>query len=333
MISRLRLRFSRHVFVGAAPLLIMAFGMIVAKPLHAQFSAAPIKVVLPYTAGSPNDVAARLIAPPLATRLGQTIVVENRPGGGSTIGTNAVAKAEPDGRTLLFANSINHVIAPFLSTNLSYDPIKDFAPIAAVAQTSWVMVIPSELPIRTLDEFIRYAKSNPNKLNFGFGQGTAPQLVGDMFKRATGASMANISYKGGAHAVTDMLAGIIHVNFGTVATLLPLINAGKLRPLAVTSAVRSPDLPSVPTMQESGFPELAVGFWSGLLAPVKTPKAVIDTIGGHAQAILKDPALIASMAKLGLEPKIGNAEEFRGFLVQEAVKWGPVAQQAGLKLN
>lgn len=308
-------------------------GLVGLAPSYGQASGGHIRIILPYTAGSPNDVVVRLVAPSLAAELGQAVIVENRPGGGSTIGTSAAAKADPDGRTLLFANSINHVIAPFVSPSLSYDPLADFVPIAPVSQSSWVMVVVPTLPVHTLSEFVDYARSHPGELNFGYGQGTAPQLVGAMFKRETGVKIADISYKGGAQAVTDMLGGTIHMNFGTAATLLPFIKAGKLRALAVTSPTPSPDLPGVPTMGESGLPALTVGFWSGFLGPAKMPEALVVSVSQKINAIVQSPELRSHFAKLGFEPKAGTPEEFKEFLALEKAKWGPIAQQTGLKLE
>src|SRR5438045_2396840 len=194
---------------------IAAFGLAAGGINLARAQSYPsktIKLILPFTAGSPNDVVARLIAPPLSARLGQPVVVENRPGGGVTIGVNAVMNAEPDGYTLLFTNSLTHLIAPVASATPMYDPVKDTVPIATVGASSNVIVIANDVPAKNVPEFVAYARANPGKLNFGFGQGTLPQLVGEMFKAATGIDLANVPYKGGAQAVPDLLAGRIHMN-------------------------------------------------------------------------------------------------------------------------
>src|SRR3954468_14766297 len=200
----------------------------------------PIKVILPYTAGSPNDMMARMIAPVLSSRLGQSVVIDNRPGGGTTIGLKAVMTSKPDGYTLLYTNTPTHVIAQLVARGFTYDPIKDFVPIVTVGSTSLVLVVPPTLPANSLQEFIAYAKANPGTLNFGYGQGTLPQLVGEMFKFTTGTQIANIPYKGGAQVIPDMLGGRIQMNVGTTSTLAPLVRQGKLRALAVTSAARNP---------------------------------------------------------------------------------------------
>src|SRR5512133_3835399 len=216
----------------------------------------PIKIILPYTPGSPNDVFARAVAPILSSRLKQPVIVDNRPGGGTLVGLKALMTSAPDGYTLLFTNTPTHVIAQFRAQDTAYDPIRDFVPIVAVGTTSLVLVVSTGTPANTLQEFIAYAKINPGKLNFGFGQGTLPHLIGEAFKLATGIDIASIPYRGGAQAITDMLGGRVDMNFGAGATLVPLIREKKIKALAVTSAARSAQLPNVRTMIECGLPTL-----------------------------------------------------------------------------
>jgi tripartite-type tricarboxylate transporter receptor subunit TctC len=309
-----------------ALILTAGFGLQAGAPAQAQpFPQRPIKIVLPYTPGSPNDVVVRLIIPRLTTALGQSVVVENRPGGGTIIGTKTVATSDADGHTWLGA-SINFVVAPSLNPNAGYDPLKDFAPIASVASSPFILVVAPDLPVKTLQEFIAYAKANPGKLNFGFGQGTAPHMIGELLKASSGVDIASIPYKGGAQAVTDMLGGRIQMNIGTPATLVPLIRQGKLKALAVTSGTRSPDLPDVPTMAESGAPELALTYWMGLLAPAGTPPALIARINAEINEGLKSDEVKASMAKLGFEPGSGAPRDFAAFLAEEARRWAPIAK-------
>src|SRR5438046_2336415 len=240
-------------------------------PVAAQtYPTKPIKMVVPYTPGSPVDVLARVVTQHVSARLGQTIVIDNRPGAGTTIGTKAAADAAPDGYTLLIA-ATSFIIAPTLYPKLEYDPIKSFAPVAMLAVSPQVLVVAPSVPAKTVPEFVAYAKANPGKLNFGFGLGTLPQILGESFKATTGTDIASIPYRGGAQAITDMLGGRIQMNFGTHATLLPLIREGKIRALAVTTETRAKDLPEVPTMIESGLPQLTVGFSAGILAPAGPP--------------------------------------------------------------
>jgi tripartite-type tricarboxylate transporter receptor subunit TctC len=301
---------------------------------HAQsFPHKPIKAVLPYTPGSPNDVVARLIAPPLSVRLGQPVVVDNRPGGGTTIGLKTVMSSDPDGYTLLYTNTPTHVIAQLVAKGFTYDPIKDFVPIVTVGSTSLVMVVPADLPANTLKEFIDYAKANPGKLNVGFGQGTLPHLVGEAFKQATGTDIASIPYRGGAQAMTDMLGGRIHMNLGAGATLVPLIRDGKIKALAVTSPKRSTELPDVPTMAESGFPNLTTVTYYGFLGPAGTPVDVVARINGDVNECLKSAELRANMVKVGFEPTGGTPQEFAALIAEQLQRWAPIVKSTGFTMD
>lgn len=292
----------------------------------------PIKLVLPYTPGSPNGVLARLVIPPLSAQLGQPVVLDPRPGGGTTIGTKAVLGADPDGYTLLFTNTPTLLIVPVASKAAHYDPLKDIVPIAIAGTGSNVMVIEPNLPARTVQELVAHAKANPGKLNFGFGQGTQPQLIGEMFKTAAGVDLANIPYKGGAQAVTDMLGGRIHVNIGTLSTLKPLHEAGKVRAVAVTSTARSPLLPDVPTMAESGLPSVTSQSHFGLFGPAGLPKDIIDRINRAMNEAVKSAELRASMERLGFSPHPVSPEEFAALVASENKKWVPVVKATGFQM-
>jgi tripartite-type tricarboxylate transporter receptor subunit TctC len=230
----------------------------------------PITIIVPLTAGSPVDVVARMISQSLSVALGQRVIVENRPGAGGTIGAKAVAIAEPDGHTLAL-NAVNQVIASAIYPNLSYHPIKDFASVGGAALSPYVFVVPPSLPVKTLQELVDYAKARPGQLNFGYGLGTSPHILGELFKSTMKVDLANIPYKGGAQAINDMLAGQIHLNIGTPSTLVPLIRSGKLRAVAVTGTERYPDLPEIATVGESGQPQLSLTLWMGMLAPAHPP--------------------------------------------------------------
>jgi tripartite-type tricarboxylate transporter receptor subunit TctC len=321
--------------VGIPPATIVLFGALASvTPAPAQtFPDRPIKIIAPFTPGSPNDVVARLIATPLTSQLGQSVVVDNRPGGGTTIGIKAAMTAEPDGYTLLISNSPTHFIAPLVNKTFPYDPLKDFVPVATIASGGLMLVIAPELPARTLAEFVAYAKANANKLNFGFGQGTLPQLVGEMFKRATGTQIANIPYKGGVQAVTDMLGGRVQMNIGTISTLAPLVREGKLRALAVTSGARNPELPDVPTMAESGLPEVASVTYYGLFAPSGVPAHAARRINAAVNDSLKSTETAAAIRRIGFEPHGGTPEDFTKLLMSEMKIWIPVVQATGFQMN
>jgi tripartite-type tricarboxylate transporter receptor subunit TctC len=313
---------------------MLAIGTSLAGAAGAEpYPVKPVKLILPYTAGSPNDVIARLLGPPLAARLGQPVVIENRPGGGTIIGAKAVLGAEPDGHTLLFTNTPTHVIAPLIGKSGSFDPLNDFVPIVAVASTFLVMVAAPSVPAHSVQEFVAYAKAHPGELNFGFGQGTLPHLVGELFKAETGADIASIPYKGGAQAVTDMLGGRVHLNFGAAATLVPLIRSGKLRALAITDTVRSADLPDVPTMAESGLPNVTTVTYYGLMGPPGLPAAVIDRLNRDANAALAAPELSAGMARRGIARKGGSPQDFAALIAEQARRWGPIVKAVGFQME
>jgi tripartite-type tricarboxylate transporter receptor subunit TctC len=222
-----------------------------------DFPSKPIRVIVPYTPGSPNDVMARLLAQQLQGKLGQAVVVDNKPGGGTTIGSKAAAGAPPDGYTLLFVSSAL-VIEPIMNQQVEYDPQKDFAPVAFIARTSNLLTISAQVPANSVAEFVAYAKVNPGKLSLGFAQGTVSQLAGEYFNRLHGLDITSVPYRGGALVIPDMLGGRIHVYWPTPATVLPLIREGRIKALAMASPERNPDLPDVPTMKELGLDELSL---------------------------------------------------------------------------
>src|SRR5262245_10704691 len=317
-----------------AVLAVLATIGVVASSLHpAQAQPYPnrlVRIIAPYTPGSPNDVMARLLAQQLQASLGQPVIVDNRPGGGTTIGTKAVAAAQPDGYTLLFSSS-SLVIDPALHDKADYDPLKDFAPVAFVASNSWALTITPELPAKSMQEFVAYAKANPGKLAFGFAQGTASQLVGERFKLLNGLDIVSVPYKGGALAVPDILGGRIQMYLPTPATGLPLIRDGKLRALAITSAARSPALPDVPTMAEVGLGELTLDFWAGRLAPAGTPPDVVTMLNAAINEHLKSAEMTATMSKLGFEAKIGSPQDFAAFIASELPRWAAIVKSSGVK--
>ncbi len=310
---------------------IIAAGILATDAAAQSYPTKPIRMIVPSTPGSPTDVMARLVAQAASTRLGQPILVEPRPGGGGIIGTKAVIAAEPDGYTLLFTEGAKHLMTPALYDNVGFDPVKDVTPVATAGGGSFLLVVAPELPVKSVKELVDYARANPGKVNFGFGQGTLPHMLGATLKATTGVDISSIPYKGGAQAVADMLGGHIQMNFGTTATLLALIRQGKLRPLAVTNATRSPELPDVPTMAESGFPGLTLNYWMATWAPPRTPAAIVEKLNAEIVASLKSPELAAGMARAGFEPMPIAAAAMPGFIASEAPKWLEVAKTSGVK--
>jgi tripartite-type tricarboxylate transporter receptor subunit TctC len=298
-----------------------------------SYPSKPLRLILPYTAGSPNDVIARLVAPSLSERLGQAVVVDNRAGGGTTVGLRAVMNAESDGYTLLFTNTPTHVIAQSVARGFSYDPVKDFVPIVTFGASTLALVVPASLPVSSLPEFIAYAKAHPGTLNFGFGQGTLPHLVGEALLVAAGVDMGRIPYRGGSQAVSDMLGGRIHMLLSATATLTPLIRAGKLKALAVSSPRRHRDLPDVPTMAESGFPALTTVTYYGILGPAGLPAEIVGRLNNEANEILKSSDLRASLFKVGFEPEGGSPEHFAELIARQLRQWAPVVKATGFQME
>jgi len=290
----------------------------------------PIRMIVPFTAGSPNDVVARLLAQQLTTRLGQNVIIDNRPGAGTNAGTKAAASAEPNGYTLIF-NSSSMVVSPAMYKNPGYDPLKSFVPVANAVYGTWLTVIEKSIPANTVPEFIAYAKKNPGKLSFGFGQGTAPQLVGEWLKVREGLDMTSVPYKGGAQAVIDVIGGRIQFHVGAASSLIPHAKNGSVKAISVWSQKRDPELPNVPTMIESGYPNLALGFWAGIWAPAGTPDAIVKRLNEAINDSLRSAEIKASFDKLGLEPVIQSPEEFGKFVIDELPRWAEIVKVSGVK--
>jgi tripartite-type tricarboxylate transporter receptor subunit TctC len=291
----------------------------------------PLKVVVPYPAGGPADTVARVVTQNLSADLGQSVIVENLAGAGGRIGTKAVARATPDGYTLLLGGTNNNAITPALYKNLDFDPVKDFAPVAALATESLVLVVHPSVPAGTLAELVRYAKKNPGKLTSGATVGIAPHLLLEFFRVRSGADILFVPYKGAAPAIADVLGGQIQAQVSAKSVLLPLVKSGKLRALAVTSAERWPELPDVLTMRESGFEGFPTAQWFGLLAPAGAPADVIGKLNAAVNARLKAADTTAALAKLGLETRVLSAQEFGTVLVEELRVWEAVAGATNVK--
>jgi tripartite-type tricarboxylate transporter receptor subunit TctC len=292
----------------------------------------PIKLIVPFPPGGPIDTMARLVGEELTASVGQ-VVVENRPGGGSTIGTKFVASADPDGYTLLFGSSGSLAVAPALYSSLDVDPRKAFAPIATVALLPHVFVENLDVPARSIAEFVAYAKANPGKLNFGAGLGTPPHLLSTLFKTEAGIDVVYIPYNGSAQSITDLLGGRTQFTIDGLVTLVPLIKAGKLRALAVARAQRWPELPGVPTLVESGYPDFVVDAWTGVVAPAGTPLAIIEKLNTAINEGLKTPAAQASLAKFSAIANLGSPQDFEKFLASQMMKWGAIVKLAGAKID
>jgi tripartite-type tricarboxylate transporter receptor subunit TctC len=294
----------------------------------------PIKLIVPLVAGSPIVTIGRVVTTPLSSRLGQQIVIDARPGGGTTIGLKAAAAAPPDGYTLfMYGQNISYV--HLLYPDLGIDPMKAFVPVANLMELSHVLVIGSQVPAKTLQEFVALAKANPGKFNFGAGLATMPYIVGKYFIQVAGVDIASIPYRGGEQVRPDILGGRIHMNTGPVTSVLPLIGQGKLRPLAYTGAKRHRLLPDVPTMIESGYPQVGwhPDVWQAIFAPAGTPAAVVEKLNTEINAVLRLPEVMATYEKLGPEITPSSASEFAAFVAKEAKKWPPIIKATGVTMQ
>jgi tripartite-type tricarboxylate transporter receptor subunit TctC len=292
-----------------------------------------IKIVVPYPPGGPSDVAARLVAQPLSTILGQPVIVENIAGAGGRIGAKAAAQAKPDGHTLFLGGTNPNAIAPSIYSNLTFEPMKDFRAVGVISFDSNALVVNAAVPVKTIQELLQYAKDNPGKLSSGATLGIGPHVSLELLRARTGSNMNFIPYRGAAPAITDLLGNQIQVGMSSKAVMLPLINAGKLRGLAVTSDDRWPELPDVPTLRESKFEGIPALLWSGLLAPAQTPTAVIDKLNAAMVEAMQTPAAQAGLTKLGLKTKALTAKEFDAVLAEETRIWEAAVKESNMKLD
>ena len=291
-----------------------------------------IKIVVPFPAGGPTDVAARLVAQALSSRLAQNVVVENLTGGGGKVGTKAVATASPDGYTLLLGGTNVNAIPASLK-NLGFDPIASFAPIAPICADTMVLAVSPRVSANTVDELVQQAKNQPGAFKFGAPQGIYTHLAGEFFKVKTGTDLLFVPYKGAAPAITDLLGGHIDMVFNNKSVLLAHIKEGKLKALAVTAEKRWPELPATPTMREVGIAGFPTEVSFGLLAPAGTPTAIVDILNHAVNEGLKTRDVRASLEKLGVEPRFGTPLDFAEVLANQAREWKAVIEATGIKLD
>jgi tripartite-type tricarboxylate transporter receptor subunit TctC len=290
----------------------------------------PVRIIAATAPGGLPDILARLIGPWLSGRLGQQFVVENRPGGGTNIGTEAVVRAQPDGYTLLLVSTSNAANAT-LYDNLKYNVVRDIAPVAGIMRVPEVLVVNPSVPAKTVPEFIAYAKANPGKINLGSpGIGTPGHVDGELFKMMAGVDLVHVPYRGGGPVMTDLPGGQVQVLFGTASLTIEQIRAGKLRPLAVTTATRWEGLPDLPTVSEF-LPGYEASAWSGVGAPRNTPAKIIDALNKEINAALADPNMKARIADLGGTVLTGSPTDFGKFIANEIEKWGKVIRAVNIK--
>ena len=313
--------------------LVLVAGVSAALPAAAlDYPTRPVHFVVPYPPGGTTDVLARIIAQWLSEKLGQQFIVENKPGGGNNIGTDYVAKAAPDGYTMLLVNPANGINAT-LYRSLPFNFIRDIAPVAGLVRTPNVMEVTPSLPVKTVAEFIAYCKANPGKINMASsGSGTSVHLSGELFKSMTGCQMLHVPYKGAGPALTDLIAGQVHVIFDNLPSSSPFIKSGRLRALAVTSAQRDPSLPDVPTVGET-VPGYEATAWFGLGMPKGTPREAIEKVNAEVNRALADPKMRERLAELGGTPLAGTPEDFGNVIRSETEKWSKVVISSGAKVD
>jgi tripartite-type tricarboxylate transporter receptor subunit TctC len=299
---------------------------------HAQsYPTRPIKLIVPWPAGGGVDTAARMIAEPLAKRLGQPVVVDNKPGSAGNIGTAAVTREKPDGYTLLMASLSPHAVNPHLYDNLGFDPIKDFAPVALVYTVPSFLVVPAASPAKSPQDLVALAKAQPGKLNFGSGgAGSSQHLFGVMFNTATKIDALHVPYKGTSPAEAALVAGEVDYMLDP-PTCLPFVEAGRLRALAVAAPTRSSALPNVPTLDELGIRNVHTLTYYGVAAPAGTPKEIVDRLNAEINAILKSDETRARLSKLAAEPGSGSPEDFGRFMESELKRYGEIVKISGAK--
>jgi tripartite-type tricarboxylate transporter receptor subunit TctC len=325
----------RHT-IRLIPALLMALvaaGAAQAQSADARWPGRPIRFIVPFTPGSSSDTVARLVAQRLGERLGQQLVVENRVGGGGSLGTAEVARAEADGYTIGLANTSTHAVAVSLSA-LPYDPVKDFAPVSMLGSSPFVLALYPGVPAHTVADLIALAKAKPHALNFASaGPATLAHLAGALFAKMANIELTPVSYRGTAQSTLDLLEGRVEMQFGTIPPTLAHIRAGKLRALAVTGAVRNAALPEVPTIAESGLPGYECSLWQAVVAPAGTPAGIVERLNREVSAVLSESDLRATFAKHGVEPEASSPAALAARIRDDVNKWRAVITSAGIRAN
>jgi tripartite-type tricarboxylate transporter receptor subunit TctC len=310
--------------------LLFAF---LASLAHAQYPNRPVKLVVPFPPAGATDIVGRIVAQKLGEQMGQSVVVENKPGAGGSIGSDLVAKSAPDGYTLLMATSSTHSIGPVLQ-KLPYDPLKDFAPITHVANVPNVLVVSPVLPVTSVKELIAYAKARPGQLNFASsGVGTIVHLNGELFKMLAGVDLVHVPYKGTALSIPDVANGSVAMLFDSLASVQPHIKSGRVRPIAVNAQKRSALLPEVPTLAEAGMPAFDRYTWFGMFAPAGTPRDIVARVNAEVATALKAPDLLERFAAAGAEAVGSTPEQFVERIKSDAAKWAEVIKAANVKVQ
>ncbi len=313
---------------------LLAVAMATAPSAGAQaYPVKPVRIVVPFPPGGTSDILARTLGQKLTEEWGQQIVVDNRAGAGANIGAENVARSAADGYSLLIMSTA-HTINPSLYSKLAYDPVRDFIPISMLVATSQVLVVHNSVPVKTVKEFIVFAKKHPGELLYSSaGNGSQPHLSAEMFRMMTGINYGHVPYKGAPQAVTDLLAGHVALTFATAPSAVPFVKGGQLRALGVSTVKRIGALPDVPTIAEAGVPGYEAVGWNGLVAPAGTPAAIVDKLNGAFGKILRMPAVASYLSGQGADPDPGTAAEFAAYIKSEIVKWAKVVKDSGARID
>ncbi|GKT14901.1 tripartite tricarboxylate transporter substrate binding protein [Acidovorax sp. SUPP2522] len=328
------LRFAAHRRTLLAAALAVAATAAVPTAFAQAFPNKPITIIVPFAAGGTTDILARVIGQGLSAELGQSVVVDNRAGAGGNIGGQMAARAPADGYTLFMGTVGTHAINAALYKKMPFDPVKDFAPLTRVANVPNLLVANPNQPYKTVQELIAYAKANPGKVNFGSsGSGSSIHLSGELFKSMAKVDMQHVPYKGSAPAVTDLLGNQIGIMFDNMPSAIQHVRSGKLRPIAVTTAKRSPELPDVPTIAEAGVPGYEATSWFGMFAPAGTPAPIVAQLNKALVKVLSQPETKKKLADQGAEPVSETPEQFAAFIQSESAKWGKVVKESGASVD
>ncbi len=322
-------------FAAPIRLLVLSLLLAFAGSASAQqgYPNKPIRFIVPYAPGGSTSNVARLIGQKLTEAWGQQVIIDNRPGGNTVIGSEALAKSPPDGYTISLAAS-THATIPHLLASLPYDPIKDFTPVATLVTTQLVLVLHPSVPANNLQEFIALAKSKPGQLNFAsVGTGSSTHLAGELFNIVAGVKMQQVPYKGTAPALTDLIGGQVQLNFDTPITSIPHIKSGKLKAIAITGKTRLAALPQVPTFAEAGLPNYDFQIWMGVLAPAGTPKEIVNKLNTEIAKILTMPDMKEKLVSQGLDPLISTPDQFAALIKSDMAKFGQIIKTANIKLE
>ena len=326
------MRTLRFRLVTGAVLTVLAASLSV--PVAAQtYPSKPVRLIVPFAPGGFTDVVARILGQRLSVSMGQQFIIENKAGAGSTIGTDFVAKAAPDGYTLVMV-STTHVISPWIYKSMPYDPIKGFVPVTKLVDSPYVLLVNPKVPARNVQEFIALAKASPDTIRYASsGNGSSQHLMGGLFASLTGTKLQHVPYRGSSGAATDLVAGVVESSFAGVPNALAQVPAGRLRALAVTTAKRIPQLPDVPTLQEAGVPGYEASVWLALLAPAGTPRDIVNRLNAEVAKLMESGETRKALYEAGVEVSLSTPDALGEYMVKEMERWGKVVKDTGTKLE